>query len=192
MDSFMDYAVLDFETTGSCRGNANLPWQLGVVKMTDRRVVPEESCSFYLKVPKDHQFNPYAPGRWATIRDILAESPSLLALWPDLQPWLSGHFLVAHNVPTERTILCKTFPLHHFGPWFDTLTLTRKAYPQLSSYQLEEIIATLNILPTVQKQCPNLAPHDALFDAFAAAYLLEHLLHLPGWSDLPDRCFLSN
>ncbi|MBT7163729.1 MAG: hypothetical protein HN904_13195, partial [Victivallales bacterium] len=29
--------------------------------------------------------------------------------------------------------------------------------------------------------CPGLAPHDAFYDAMAAALLFEHLLAQPGW-----------
>jgi DNA polymerase III epsilon subunit-like protein len=34
----------------------------------------------------------------------------------------------------------------------------------------------------VETLCPGRAAHDALYDAVACAVLLEHLLHLPAWT----------
>lgn len=188
----MEYLVLDFETTGAFRGNRNLPWQIGAVRMADRKVVPEHSFSLLLNIPHHHEFNPYSPGRWASIRTQLDEAPTLLQLWPQLKPWLDNRALVAHNVPTERTLLAKAFPMHTFQPWIDTLVITRKAYPKLISYKLEDIVPTLGLTEKIQAACPDREPHDALYDAFAAAFLLEHILNLPGWDKLSDQDLILN
>lgn len=176
-----DILFMDFETTGAYKGNDNLPWQLGCIRMACGELRVAESFSVYLRVPAEHVFNPYAPGRWAAMRKELDEAPRLLELWPQLQPWLCGRVLSAHHVPTERTILGKVFPGGGFGPWLDTLEVVKRAYPRLPSYKLEEIMPLLGLTPRVEELAPGRAPHDAYYDACACGVLMEHILRLPGW-----------
>ena len=178
-----DIVILDFESTGSSPGKPNLPWQLGAVCFSGGKVQPDHGFAVYLRVPDDHPFNPYTPGRWASLRDELAAAPSLPELWPQLQPWLLGHPLGAHHAPTERCLLQQAFPLHHFGPWIDTLTLARIAYPGLSSFQLEDLLSEFGIDRKVAEVCPDRQPHDAFFDAVACGFLLQFLLSRPSWQD---------
>ena len=112
----MTYISLDFETTGTVRGWPNEPWQLGLVAITDGRPVPESRWETFFRIPADRPFSPRAPGRWAELRDALADAPSFMEIWPDLADRLVGHPLVAHNAATERTILEKRAPLTPFGP----------------------------------------------------------------------------
>lgn len=176
-----DVLAMDFETTGSARENDNIPWQLGVIRIYRTWPEPNAAFSIYLHVPADHHFNPYAPGRWASLRDTLSQAPDPVTLWPRLAPWLTGRALLAHHAPTERSILKALFPLHDFGPWLDTLAMVRKAYPKLNSFKLEDVIPTLRLTPAVQALAPGLEPHDAFYDACACAVLFQHILSLPGW-----------
>lgn len=174
------FAVVDFETTGAVPGYPVEPWQVGVARVRGGCVCREESFETLLRVG-DRPFNPRAPGRHAQLRDRLAEAPLPGELWPALSAWLTGVPLVAHNAGTERSVLTRLAPLHRLGPWIDTLTLVRRAYPSLASNALEDVVAALGLAPRVQDLCPGRAAHDALFDAFACAALLEHFLGLPGW-----------
>jgi len=176
--------ALDFETTGAVSGWIVEPWQIGMIRLRNGCAVIEESHECLLHIAEDRPFNPRAPGRHARLRHELAQAPTISALWPHLEPWLLGLPLVAHNVGTERGILERVAPLHGFGPWIDTLKLTRKAYPDLSSSALEDVIDALHLQPRLQTICPERAPHDALYDACACALLLEHFLALPGWEDV--------
>jgi DNA polymerase-3 subunit epsilon len=56
------------------------------------------------------------------------------ALWPEFKSRLSGAVVVAHGAGTEKRFL-RACPLHGFGPWLDTLALSRAALPGLD-YQL--------------------------------------------------------
>ena len=176
----VQFAVLDFESTGTVEALTNEPWQIGIVLFSAGRV--EENCSFSspLRVGQ-RPFNPYAPGRHALVREELAVAPLLTDLWPVLSPWLLGRPLVAHHAATEKTFLGEAFPLHRFGPWVDTLELARIAYPRSPSHRLEDLVDAIGLGPRVRALCPGLAPHDALYDAIACAALLEHLLDLPHW-----------
>ena len=124
----MTYISLDFETTGTVRGWQNEPWQLGLVAVTDGRPVPGTQWETFFRIPPDRPFSPRAPGRWAELRDTLADAPSFMDIWPELSVRLVGHPLVAHNAATERTILEKRAPLAPFGPWNDTLAIVQVRY----------------------------------------------------------------
>ncbi len=177
-----DLVALDFETTGTADGFLNTPWQIGLVWMSQGKVVLERSFQSLLRVPEEQPFNPYAPGRWAQLRHELAEAPTITELWPQLQPLLLGQPLVAHHAPTERTLLRQLFPFQEFGPWVDTLAIARLAFPKLPDYKLENLIPALGLEPRLQQRCPGLAPHDAYYDAVACATLLEAVLAAPGWN----------
>jgi len=63
----------------------------------------------------------------------------------------------------------------------------RRAYPDLPSHALEEVVAALGLLSEVQALCPDRAAHDALYDAVASAVLLQHLLAQPAWAGMTLR-----
>ena len=174
------FAVVDFETTGAVSGFAVEPWQIGIVRMRQGRVCCAEAFESLLRIG-DRPFNPHAPGRHAQIRDRLAVAPTSSESWPEWVGWLTGVPLVAHNAGTERSMLKRLAPLHRLGPWVDTLELVRRAYPKLVSKALDDVVNALGLTARVQALCPGRGAHDALYDAFACAAVLEHLLQLPGW-----------
>lgn len=178
------FTVLDFETTGAVAGWPVEPWQLGIACVRNGRVEPAQCREILLRVDPDRPINPRAPGRHAQMRKELAQATPLSAHWPSLAPVLVGVPLVAHNVGTERGVLERAAPLHRFGPWVDTLRLTRRSYPELASAALEDVVLALNLQARLSSLAPGRAPHDALYDALACAVLLEHFLSLPGWEDV--------
>lgn len=180
--SQMDAVALDFETTGSAPGVLNMPWQIGLVVIHHGKVDMAHSFQSLLRVPEGHPFNPYTPGRWAQVRAELAQAPSLQELWPVLKPFLQGMPLVAHHAPTERGILSQEFPLQQFGPWVDTLSIARQAFPGQHDYKLENLIPNLGLAEIQKGRCPDTAPHDAFYDAVACGTFLENLLGAPGWN----------
>lgn len=176
--------AIDFETTGSTPGTQNVPWQIGVVAIEDGRVALEHSFHSLLHVPVDHPFNPYTPGRWGRLRKELDDAPTIQELWPELRTFLLGRILVAHHAPTERGLLAQEFPLQQFGPWVDTLSLARAAFPKQKEYKLETLIPALGMGNILSERCPGLAPHDAFYDAVACATFLENILSAPGWREI--------
>lgn len=175
--------VLDFESTGAVAGHAEEPWQVGMVELREGRVTGHFHES-YLRVAAARPFNPYAPGRHAELRGVLAAAPAPADLWPVWRPWLEGRPLAAHNVGTEKKFLQRTAPLHEFGPWIDTLKLARRVRPDLEGHALADVCAALDLVGRARELCPGRDWHDALFDAFASALVLEHCLTLPGWEDV--------
>ena len=175
--------ALDFESTGAVRGHSDEPWQVGLVEIRAGRVTGRFQES-YLRVAPGRPFNPYAPGRHAELRDVLASAPAVADLWPIWRPWLEGRPLAAHNIGTERKFLQRAAPLHSFGPWIDTLRLARHVRPDLGGHSLSEVSDALGLSGRVRECCPGRDWHDALFDAFASALVLEHFLALPGWESV--------
>jgi DNA polymerase-3 subunit epsilon len=176
--------VLDFETTGSVPGFDAEPWQIGVVELVNGRVDVGSSFESLIRVDANRPFNAYAPGDHHKRRDEIAAAPEVSNVWKKIEPLVLNRPLVAHNASVEKKFLRQMAPMHSFGPWVDTLKLSRQAWPDAPSHKLEELIAGLKLEARVRQCCPSGAPHDALYDAVACAVLLEHLLAQPGWNSL--------
>ena len=187
MKSGLPFAAtsIDFETTGSVPGFRVEPWQIGLFSVGPEPFSCENVSGSWLRIDARRPFNRHAPGRHAQLRDVLADSPTLPELLPELTPLLIGRPLIAHNAGTERSMLADAFPMHRFGPWIDTLQLARRAWPGMASYALEDLVPAFGLDAAVSALCPgDWEPHDARYDAVAAAVLLRHLLSQPGWDRL--------
>lgn len=177
--------VLDFETTGSVPGFDIEPWQVGVVQLVNGRVDPQTAFESLIRVDPNRPFNAYAPGTHHLLRDEIAVAPDAADVWKKLEPLTAAVPLAAHNISVEKKFLRRMAPMHRFGPWADTLALARTAWPGAPSHKLEDLVSGIGLEPRVRELCPDRAAHDAFYDAVACAVLLEHLLTMPGWEDLP-------
>lgn len=154
----MEFAAIDFETTGYEWGGTNEPWQLGIAIVRDLEIV--ETREFFFDVEG-------APAR-AHESDALGTLQSSFEIW---YPYLAGRRLVAHNIACERTILTRTAPLTKWGPWVDTMKLAKARYPKLPSFALGDLCTTLGCMPEIAGR----TWHDGLFDAIACANLAIRL-----------------
>ncbi len=146
----VEFAAIDFETTGYEDGNVNEPWQLGFVLVRDGIIVETQDWRFDGDIVERF-------GEW---------SGALLS-----------RRLVAHNISTERTILTRVAPLTKWGPWVDTLKLAKAKYPRLPSYALGDLCEMFGLVPDVSSM-PELDGrtwHDGLYDAVACAKLAMFL-----------------
>ena len=147
----MEFAAIDFETTGYENGATNEPWQLGFALVRDGEIV--ETREWFFGTPQTPDY------------------PTLMDQWDDWQPLLAGRRLVAHNIATERTILTRVAPLTKWGPWTDTLKLAKARYPRLPSYALGDLCAMFGLVPQFESR----TWHDGLYDAIACAKLAMFL-----------------
>ena len=154
----MEFAAIDFETTGYENGGANEPWQLGIAVVRDLEIV--ETKEFFFDVEG-------APER-AHEADALGTLTQSFEVW---SPHLVGRRLVAHNLACERTILTRVAPLTKWGPWTDTLKLAKARYPKLPGYSLGELCEIFGCVP----QLAGRTWHDGLYDAVACAFLAIRL-----------------
>lgn len=174
--------AIDFESSGEGAGEAGVPIQIGIAEMKLLQLDPGSFFSSYLKskapitrtAKKIHGIGPAD----------LQEAPSLLELWPELQRRLQGRCLVAHGHGTEKRFL-RIFPMHGFGPWIDTLTLSRQFFPGLSSYRLSHVITHCNLTEKLFSLHPTFRWHEALSDAIASLLLLLHLIETENLAEHP-------
>ena len=145
----MEFAAIDFETTGYENGEKNEPWQLGLALVRDGAVVETREWFFGTALTPDAQ--------------------PIFDQWDDFAPHLIGRRLVAHNIATERTILTRLAPLTKWGPWVDTLKLARARYPKLPRRvhpRVEQVVVhqheDVRSGDPLQRKGEHLAPTEAL------------------------------
>ena len=180
------FAAVDFETTGSVAGYAVEPWQIGVARWDGEAPVLWES---WLKVGP-RPFHPRAPGRHAQIRGQLERAPALVDLVPEIRRCCGGIPLVAHNAATEQKMFRQDLPLEKFGPWIDTLKLSRSIWPELPSHSLGSLLERFEQSPLLARLVPDRGEHDALYDAAGCGLLLGHILDLPEWRGVSKEVLL--
>ena len=176
--SDVPFAAIDFESAGTAPGLTDEPVQVAIVHWQDN--APLVALNSHLR--------PTRPVTWAAqqvhgISDSqLNGAPRLVDLWPSVKSSLEERWVVAHGAATEKRFL-RVFPFHGFGPWVDTLALTRAAYPSLPSHALGDAVTSLGLLDHIK--FPSFRWHDAASDAIASLVLLQHLIEAAGLSDEP-------
>jgi len=181
--------AIDFEGTGVVKGYPDEPWQIGMAKMQNGKLIPGDTLESLLHVG-ERPFNRYVPGRHAELRDEMTRAPTMHQIWPNLRGWLEGNLLAAHNSATENRYLSQAFPLHPPGKWIDTLKLSRIAFPTIKSHKLEDLLDRLQLTERLITILPGRVAHDALYDAIGCALLLETILTLPGWENVTTNALL--
>lgn len=163
-------AAIDFESIPRADGGGDVPVQIGIVSGTGTSIQTETAWMSHTNPGL-----PLSPRKGSLLAPEIADSPSLLALWPAIRDSLRGRWIVAHGAGTEKRFL-RTFPGHGLGPWIDTLRWSRAAYPHLPSHRLGDLCQTLNLESRIRNLGLGVGWHEALFDAAAALVLLHHLL----------------
>ncbi|MBM3862907.1 MAG: 3'-5' exonuclease [Verrucomicrobia bacterium] len=175
------FTAIDFESAGAARGQTDVPVQIGLACWS---VDAGHGESFVSHLTTDR------PVLWSArkvhgIRDEdLTCAPTLLSLWPELRARLDGAVVVAHGKGTEKRFL-RAFPGHGFGPWVDTLTLSRAVWPDLPDHALGSLCDALSLTDAVRALVPARSWHDALFDATASLVVLARLIELLSLADQP-------
>ncbi len=177
------FIVIDFETTGTCPPYSNDPWQVSWLLIENGSISINSIGESFLHV-EERPVHPAIPGRYYEYIKQIQNAPSFLGWWSNISSLLLTHPIVAHNVSTEKTILTRLTPLHQYGPWLDTLQLTRALYPNLPSYTLSDLLDYFDLYKTTQSTCPDKSPHDALFDTVGCANLILFLLQQAPFSAL--------
>ncbi len=180
----ISFAGLDFESAGERPDEAGVPIQIGIARMDSLAPSPASFFRSYLRTDR--------AVTWSAQRihgigsEDLAHAPDLLSLWPDVKGLLSGRHVVAHGSGTEKRFL-RAFPMHGFGPWVDTLQLSRKILPGRKSYALSDLAGELSLEEEGRSLLPDFRWHEALSDAVASLLLLKRLIELAGLADHPGE-----
>ena len=167
------FAAIDFESAGTAPGLTDEPVQVAIVQWQSESPI----------VALNSHLRPSRRVTWAAqqVHGIsdgqLTHAPRLIDLWPQVRSSLEGRWVVAHGAATEKRFL-RVFPFHGFGPWVDTLNLTRAVYPSLPSHALGDAVLSLGLLEKII--FPGFRWHDAASDAIASLVLLDHLIEAAG------------
>lgn len=168
------WAAIDFESAGTAPGRTDEPVQLGLAVW--RGGEPEHLFRSYVRAPV--RVTKAARAVHGIGDAELADAPQLADLWPEVKARLTGAVVVAHGSGTEKRFL-RAFPFHGFGPWLDTLQLSRAVLPTLPDHALGSVVSALGVEAEVRSLCPDSDWHDALFDAVASLVLLRRVLGMP-------------
>jgi DNA polymerase III subunit epsilon len=166
------FAAIDFESAGAARGRTDVPVQVGIATWSATDGHGERFMSYLASE---------VPITWSARKvhgiqdEDLDGAPTLLSLWPQLKRQLAGAVVVAHGKGTEKRFL-RAFPGHGFGPWVDTLLLSRAAWPELPEHSLSALCEGRGLGPVLHTHQPGGRWHDALYDAVASLLLLEHVI----------------
>jgi DNA polymerase-3 subunit epsilon len=106
---------------------------------------------------------------------VLAAAPGPADIEPELARRVSGHVIVGHNVRVDWRLLHRRYPVIAPAALIDTLRLARhlKLGKQNS---LSSLTAQLQLTPEADRLAAGSEPHRALWDAVAAALLLQALI----------------
>ena len=180
------FTAIDFESAGAARGMTDSPVQIGMASWSAEDGHGDAFVS-YLFTDQ--------PVQWSARKvhgigpEHLAQAPSLLSLWPELKQRLAGAVVVAHGKGTEKRFL-RAFPGHGFGPWIDTLLLSRAAWPEIKDHSLGALCETHGLSDQVRALVSGKSWHDALFDAVASLVLLARLVDALALADHPMETLL--
>jgi DNA polymerase-3 subunit epsilon len=184
----ISFAALDFESAGERPNEAGIPIQIGIASMQDLSPLPDTFYRSYLRTARSVT---WSAQQIHGITDVdLKDAPELLSLWPEIKRRLEGRWIVAHGAGTEKRYL-RAFPMHGFGPWIDTLTLSRKILPGRPSYALSDLARELSLEVEVRTLLADFRWHEALSDAVASLLLLRKLIELSGIADHPAEVLLK-
>ena len=172
----LEFAAIDFESSGFGADGKDEPIQIGVAIMRSGKMATGEGLRSFI-VPSSPR--PISDAAYAVHRigsEQLEGAPSMLELWPEIRSRLAGKVVVAHGAGTEKRFL-RAFPMHGFGPWLDTLPLARKVVAGVPDYSLGTLVERFGLVPELRRLCPDLDWHDAMFDAAASLLLLAELVN---------------
>jgi DNA polymerase III subunit epsilon len=169
------FAAIDFESAGSAPGRTDEPVQIAIAHLLGTSITPS-LCSYV----KTGNSVTWAARKVHGITDaMIQDAPHFTDLWPQIKAGMEGCWIVAHGAATEKRFL-RVFPFHSFGPWVDTLDLSRAVYPGLPSHALGEVIKALGLENEPEILADDFRWHDAQCDAIASLVLLRHLIAVCG------------
>ena len=171
----LEFASIDFESTGHREGIGDEPIQIGIAVMKEFEIDKNSFFRSYIKPSNDLQITSRSQSVHRIKNEQLEKSPVLFELWPKINELLSKRVVVAHGAGTEKRFL-RSFPMHGFDIWIDTLQLAKKVLPESTDYSLGALIHDIGANKDLKTICPELDWHDALFDAVASLFLLKELL----------------
>ena len=179
------YTVFDVETTGMS------PVHNRIIEIGAVRIEHDGSLSHYETLIHPECSIPYQITRLTGItNEMVANAPTFQEAANEFLQFIEGSKLVAHNARFDLAFLMESLgrtpgvPLWTNGA-YDTLSLSKKAYPGLPSYSLKSLRQALQLGNEIDGSA-----HRALYDAEITMELFRKTmqqLHDHGITKLPTR-----
>lgn len=175
MNTAHNFVALDLETATAERSSI---CQIGITEVING--VPQESKSWLVQ-PEGNEYDSMNIFIHGITPEDTKDSPSFPEVWKDIEPYLSGKIVVAHNTAFDMYALRNAFDKYGIGyPTFDyfcTLRIARYIVKGCYSYSLDIVSEYLGMNMEVH--------HKADSDSLGCAKLLLKCLEIDG-STLDD------
>lgn len=170
------WVAIDFETASRERASA---CALGLAVIEDGAIV--ETREWLIQPPGNHfeAINTRIHGIHA---DSVAQEPEFEGVWPEIEPYLHGATLLAHNAPFDIAVLRSSLAHYDLTPppsagYHCTVSIARVVWPRLSNHQLSSVCRHCGIA---------LEHHVAASDAAACASIALRCQAEKGMATLDD------
>ena len=163
----VDYVVFDLETTGLSPFKDEII-EIGAVRVDkDGKIVG----TFTTLVKPSQPVSEFIQNLTGISNKMLSDAPSIYTVLPRFVDFVGDSILVGHNVTFDIAFVQQKAKIYKetkfLNPYVDTLSLTRKVYPNLKSYKLQDLIKEFDL--------KTYAAHRALADVVATQQLFELL-----------------
>lgn len=157
----MRIVALDFETANSSLASA---CALGIAIYDQGEII--DSFEWYIK--PFHRYNYFTNTHIHGIEKADVENENeFVFFYDELKQILDDSVIIAHNASFDLEVLnsvCDAYGLNHFKNYYlDTVTLSRRVYPELYNHKLNTVCEYLDI---------DLSHHNARSDAFGCLMIL--------------------
>lgn len=157
-----NYVAFDVETPNALNDRM---CSVGIVRVINGFVEEEVH---YLINPETH-FDPLNIQIHGITPEMVEHAPTFKELWPEIEHFFDGEILVAHNAGFDVGILQKTLMREGIYaprfPYYCTVTLSKKAFPEAGRHNLKAMSHFLDI--------ELLHHHNALYDAKCCQEIFE-------------------
>ena len=171
----MKLVAIDFETANS---KSNSACSLGITIFDEGELV--DSYAFFIKPPRESRYFTNTFIHHITLEDV-NDKPEFDEYYDDLKQVFDGAVLVAHNARFDIGVLnsmCDSYNLEHFrNPYIDTVTLSRRVFPNLINHRLNTVSEYLGV---------ELNHHEASSDAYACMMIVLSVMNMSGNYDIVD------
>lgn len=174
------WVAIDFETASRERASA---CALGLAVIEGDAIV--ERRDWLIRPPGNHfeYMNTRIHGIDAS---IVAREPDFDGVWPEIEPYLSGAVVLAHNASFDMSVLRASLQRYGLSTpvtmgYYCTVTMARRVWPDMSDHKLSSVCRHCGIA---------LNHHEAASDAEACASIALNCLGevgVPTLDDLADE-----
>ncbi|KJE20112.1 DNA polymerase III epsilon subunit-like 3'-5' exonuclease [Frankia torreyi] len=166
--------AIDLEGTGGQDGDQEDILEIALVPLHAGTVQVAESYTTVINPGRHIAVRPWlSPG---LTNQVLADSPPLDRVEPELATRLHGRILVGHNVGVDWRLLHRRCPTVKPAGLIDTLRLARHLGGRTGN-SLTALLDRHNLTRQVTDLAAGSQPHRALWDAIGAGLLLAALAH---------------